>query len=71
MDRCVLRLLLDWCNVVVVWFRSVKTRTVNIATGLILPCLLSLYADYVPCRILRILERYQFVVFFSFILANI
>ena len=50
-DRCVLRLLLDWCNVVVVWFRSVKTGTVDIAIGLILRCLLSLYADNGPCRI--------------------
>jgi len=50
MDRCILRLLLDWCSVVV-WSRSVKTCTVNIATGLILRCLLSLYADYGSCRI--------------------
>ena len=51
MDRCILRLLLDWCNVVVVWSRSVRTCTVDIAIGLILRCLLSLYADYGPCRI--------------------
>ena len=51
MDRCILRLLLDWCNVVVVWSRSVRTCTVDIAIGLILRCLLSLYADYGPFRI--------------------
>ena len=30
MDRYILRLLLDWCNVAVVWFRPVKTCTVNL-----------------------------------------
>jgi len=37
-------LLLDWCYGGVIWFRSMKTRTVNIPIGLILRCLLYLYA---------------------------